>query len=132
MTTQHTVFVCVLCRVKASDPKPTETNAGQLLFDRFSDALTACGGHAAIQLHPVRCLGACSRGCVVAFAAPSKLTFVVSELSPSYSVPELLQFSGQYVANAEGKVPYKERPAAVRKGIHAVLPPLPTALDVVL
>lgn len=125
--TQHTVFVCVLCRPSKLDQSSTELSAGQFLFDRLSEGFKASDECSAIHLQPVRCMGACSRSCVVAFAAPHKLTFVLSELSPTQSVPELLQFSRQYMTCAEGKVPYKERPDVVKKGIHAVLPPLPIA-----
>lgn len=121
--TQHTLFVCVLCRAKSGSTDGL--SQGQVLFDRLSEAWAMCDWREAIHLHPVRCMGACSRSCVVAFAAPNKLTFILSELSPTESVPELLQFSGQYVACTEGKVPYKERPNIAKKGIHAVLPPLP-------
>lgn len=123
--TRHTLFVCVLCRASAIDPEKSGLSAGQALFDQLSEGLAGCAWREAIHLQPVRCLGACSRSCVVAFAASTKLTFILSELAPTQSVPELLQFSGQYVACAEGKVPYKERPEAAKKGIHAVLPPLP-------
>lgn len=123
--TQHTLFVCVLCRSAEIDQQQTKLNAGQILFDHLSEGLAAGDGCEAINIQPVRCLGACSHACVVAFAAPNKLTFILSKLSSTDSVPELLQFSGQYVACADGKVPYKERPDAVKQGIHAVLPPLP-------
>ncbi len=125
--TQHILFVCVLCRLSESDQNQSGLSAGQSLFDQLSEGLVGSDWREAIALQPVRCLGACSRACVVAFAAPTKLTFILSELSPTHSVPELLQFSGQYVACAEGKVPYKERPDVAKKGIHAVLPPLPVA-----
>lgn len=125
--TQHTLFVCVLCRFPESDQNQPGLSAGQSLFDQLSAGLAGCDWREAIHLQPVRCLGACSRSCVVAFAAPTKLTFILNELAPTRSVPELLQFSGQYVACSEGKVPYKERPEVAKKGIHAVLPPLPVA-----
>lgn len=123
--TQHTLFVCVLCRSSENSQEQAGLSAGQTLFDHLSQGLETCDWHEAIHLRPVRCMGACSRACVVAFAAPNKLTFILSELSPTHSVPELLQFSGQYVACSEGKVPYKERPEVAKKGIHAVLPSLP-------
>jgi predicted metal-binding protein len=122
---QHRLFVCVLCRFPETDPAQTEESAGQVLCDRLREGLASCDWQEAIELQPVRCMGACDRSCVVAFAAPNKLTFILNELSPVHSVPELLQFSGQYIACADGKVPYKERPETVKKKIHAVLPPLP-------
>jgi predicted metal-binding protein len=125
--TQHTLFVCVLCRFSELSKEQAKLPAGQILFDHLSKELATCDWHKSIHLHPVRCMGACSRACVVTFAAPNKLTFILSELSPTHSVPDLLQFSGQYVACSDGKVPYKERPEVAKKGIHAVLPPLPVA-----
>lgn len=128
--TQHTLFVCVLCRSSAIDQQQTGVSAGQLLFNRLSEELVACDGCEVIRLQPVRCMGACSRACVVAFAASAKLTFILSKLSPTHSIPDLRQFSRQYIACSEGKVPYKERPEAVKTGIHAVLPPLPVTPQV--
>lgn len=122
---QHTLFVCTLCRSQQPVQTQSELHVGQALFDRLTEELAVCDWRDSIQLQPVRCMGACSRSCVVAFAAPAKLTFILSELSPTHSVSELLQFSQQYIACDQGKVPYQERPAAVKKGIHAVLPPLP-------
>jgi len=120
--TQHTLFVCVLCRASKSN-SADDLSDGQSLFNQLSKELAECDWRNAIHLHPVRCMGACSRSCVVAFTAPDKLTFILSELSATDAVSELLQFSGQYVACSDGKVPYKERPEAIKKGIHAVLPP---------
>jgi len=121
--TQHTLFVCVLCRFSETEQK-TDLSAGQALLNQLTEELERCTWREALRLQPVRCMGACSRSCVVAFAAPTKLTFILNELSPTLSVPELLQFGQQYITCDEGKVPYKERPEAVKKGIHAVLPPL--------
>lgn len=124
MMTQHTLFVCILCRSSTVNQPQAGLSPGQALFDRLSDQLKECESCETLRLQPVRCMGACSRSCVVAFAAPTKLTFILNEQSLE-SVPDLLKFSRQYVACAGGKVPYNERPEAVRKGIHAVLPPLP-------
>lgn len=122
--TQHTLFVCILCRFSQTEKEQEGLSGGQYLFNQLQAGLEACHLQNHIHLQPVRCMGACDRSCVVAFSAPNKLTFILSRLSPLDSLHELLQFSGQYVACADGKVPYKERPEVVKKGIHAVLPPL--------
>lgn len=121
--TQHTLQICILCRFSETKPERNGLSGGQTLFNQLKDGLESCDEGDYITLQPVRCMGACERSCVVAFTAPNKLTFVLSQLSPTDAVPELLQFSHQYVACSDGKVPYKERPDAVKKGIHAVLPP---------
>lgn len=122
--TQNTLFVCVLCRFSEVHAEPSVTHPGQALFDRLSAEL-AGSDQQDVQLQSVRCMGACSRACVAAFAAPDKLTFVLSGLSPTDSVSDLLKFSRQYGSCLDGKVPYRERPETVKQKIHAVLPPLP-------
>jgi predicted metal-binding protein len=66
-------------------------------------------------------MGSCNRSCVAAFAAPGKLTFVLNHLSPQ-SVPDLLQFSQQYIAANNGNVPYKDRSTTIKQGLMVVLP----------
>lgn len=122
---QHTLFVCTLCRASETEREQIGPNGGQYLLDRLYEALDGSDVGNAIRLHPVRCMGVCSRSCVVSFSAPKKLTFIFSELSPTQSVPELLQFSQQYISSSTGNVPYRERPNAAKKGLVAVLPPLP-------
>ncbi|MCU0566738.1 MAG: DUF1636 domain-containing protein [Oculatellaceae cyanobacterium Prado106] len=102
----------------------TESIPGQMLFDQLSHKL-AQSDQETITLRPVRCMGACSHACIAAFMAPNKLTFILSQLSPTDSVSDLLEFSRQYIAASDGKVPYKDRPATVKQNIHAVLPSLP-------
>jgi predicted metal-binding protein len=126
---QDTLFVCILCRSSETQLSKTESIPGQMLFDRLSHEI-AQSDQETINLQPVRCMGACSRACTAAFMAPNKLTFILSQISPTDSVSDLLEFSHQYIAAPDGKVPYKDRPATVKQNIHAVLPPLPTQLSI--
>ncbi|WAL59421.1 DUF1636 domain-containing protein [Thermocoleostomius sinensis] len=129
--TQHTLFVCTLCR--SSKDNSTANAGGQDLFDRLQQELktqnleTADGN--VMRLQPVRCMGSCSRSCMVAFAAANKLTFILSNLSPGRSVADLLQFSQQYLFHPTGHVPYKERPALIRNNLLVVLPPSPVEIS---
>lgn len=120
---QETLLVCILCRASQTEAGQAGLSEGQFLFNQLQDGLET-SSEACIRLQPVRCMGACDRACVVAFMAPNKLTFILSQLSPSKSVPDLLKFSHQYIAAPDGKAPYKDRPATVKQNIHAVLPPL--------
>lgn len=124
---QNTLLVCVLCRFANTTSNGAESSPGQLLFDQLNEAIASSDQADAIHLQPVRCMGACRHACVVAFSAPNKLTFILSELSIADSVPDLLKFSSQYAACADGKVPYQQRPDTVKQKIHAVLPLLSTA-----
>ncbi len=126
--TQETLFVCTLCRFSQPEQAQEELSSGQLLFNQLQAQLEILEDVDPIHLQPVRCMGACDRACVVAFTAPHKLTFILSQLSPTDAVPDLLAFSQQYTACLDGKVSYKERPTTIKQKIHAVLPPLPTNL----
>ncbi|WP_448562539.1 DUF1636 domain-containing protein [Trichothermofontia sp.] len=122
---QETLLVCILCQSSQTEARQPGLSEGQVLFNQLQNGLKT-GSEACIRLQPVRCMGACDRACVVAFMAPNKLTFILSQLSPSNSVPDLLEFSHQYITALDGKVPYKDRPATIKQKIHAVLPALPT------
>lgn len=119
----NTLLVCILCRFSETQSKD-EKIPGQVLFDQLQQRLIESDPKT-INLRPVRCMGACSQACTAAFMAPNKLTFILSQLSPTDSVPDLLEFSRQYAASVDGKVHFRERPATVKQKIHAVLPPIP-------
>lgn len=120
---EHTLFVCVLCRLTKSAQQQEKLSDGQSLFDRLNEGLEACDWGQHIHLRPVRCMAACDRACVAAFAVSSKLTFIFSNLSAELSMSDLLQFSHQYIAHSSGNVPYKQRPEGLKKKLLVVLPP---------
>lgn len=123
--TRETLLVCTLCQFSQVEGERGGVSGGQSLFNQLQEKLQPLGTAEPIQLQPVRCMGACDRACVVAFTAPNKLTFILSQLSPTDSVPDLLEFSRQYATCSDGKVPFKDRPTVVKQKIHAVLPSLP-------
>lgn len=125
---QPTLFVCALCRFSATEREQNGVSGGQYLLDRLSQALAEQELTEQVNLQPVRCMAACSHSCVVALTAPEKLTFVFNELSPDQSTDELLSFTQQYLASANGNVPYRERPPLVRSKLMAVLPAVPVRL----
>jgi len=92
---QETLLVCILCKSSQAEERQAGLSEGQFLFNQLQDGLET-SSEASIRLQPVRCMGACDRACVVVFMAPNKLTFILSQLSPSNSVPDLLEFSRQY------------------------------------
>jgi predicted metal-binding protein len=126
---QDTLLVCILCRCSQTEEQQTSLSDGQSLFNRLQDGLKTIDNSHCIRLQSVRCMGACDRACLAAFVAANKLTFILSQLSPTDAVPDLLQFSHQYMDSSDGKVPYKDRPITIKQKIHAVLPPLPARFD---
>ncbi|HEY9878250.1 MAG TPA: DUF1636 domain-containing protein [Leptolyngbyaceae cyanobacterium] len=123
ISTEHTLFVCALCRPnhEAGSESPS---AGQQLIEKLQQELQAVEGCDRIRLQPVRCMAACERGCTAALATPNKLTFILHDLSPAKSAPELAEFCRQYLACPDGKVPYHERSTAIKQSTSFILPPV--------
>ena len=123
--TQNILFVCSLCRFSAVEPSRDGISGGQHLINQLQAELEARNLQTAIQLQPVRCMAACAQSCNVTLAAPNKLTFILSGLSPTESAAAISAFGQQYAACPNGKVPYRERPSLIREATAYVLPSLP-------
>jgi predicted metal-binding protein len=124
--TPVTLFVCELCQSSTSLPQESHDNvsAGQSLIQNLKNDLAPVGD--AVQLQPVRCMAGCSRACNVSLAAPDKLTFILSHVSPTDSAA-IAEFCQQYAESSDGRVPYRSRSPIVQQSTVFVLPPLPVA-----
>ena len=122
---QPTLFVCALCRFSEAEPSRDGVSGGQHLINQLKANPQLQSLLEGIHLQPVRCMAACSHACNATLAAPNKLTFVLSELSPTESAAALSEFCQQYAASPAGKVPYRERSSTIREATAFVLPPLP-------
>jgi predicted metal-binding protein len=127
----NTVLICELCRQQtySDSVEPTLDNGqpvsdGQQLLTQMEHAIAQHEWGDRLQIRPVRCMAVCDRACAVAFAAPNKLTYVFSGLSAASSVADLVQFAEQYIHAEDGRVPYKQRPEQLKKGVVTVLPAL--------
>ena len=84
-----------------------------------------------VQIKPYRCLMACSDGCVVTFAQPGKMQYLLGRLpAEEGKARELVEFAGQYAASPSGIVPNHRWPGTL--GFHFLgrLPPLRPNPDV--
>lgn len=95
------------------------------MIEQLHQALADQNLQDAVRLEPLRCMAACRQSCNVSLAAPGKLTFILSQVSPTDGAASVSAFCQQYTACSDGRVPYRERPAAVQKATAFVLPPLP-------
>jgi predicted metal-binding protein len=123
--TQTTLFVCSLCRFSATDKTRDGVSGGQHLIDQVQTAIAQENLESAVQIKPVQCMAQCSQPCNVTLAAPDKLTFILSNLSPTEAAPALAEFCQQYTEQPDGKVPYRERSATIHEATAFILPPLP-------
>ena len=113
-----TLHVCITCR------------AGQPVVDgapvpgqRLMAALLRHPDPAGVQIRPVECLSACSRGAAIALSGPGRWTYVYGEMSAA-DAPDILTGASAYAATDDGIVPWRERIAIFRKRSIARIPPL--------
>ena len=124
--TQTTLFVCSLCRFSHSERKRDGVSGGEYLINQLQAELTRHNLESAVRLEPLRCMAGCHQPCNVSLAAPGKLTYIFSHVSPTDAAATVAEFCQQYTDSPDGRVPYRERPELIRATTAFVLPPLPT------
>lgn len=119
------VIVCTTCRpVGASRDEPA---AGAALFDAvlIAQLQDDAGVFAQVRVRGEACLNSCSRACSVAFQAPGKHTYLFGDLVPDdETAQQVLMCAAQHASAKDGMLVRNERPARLRSGILAKLPPL--------
>jgi predicted metal-binding protein len=123
--TPATLFVCSLCQFSIPEKTLDGVAGGQHLIGQLQAALAASRLESAVHIQPVRCMAQCGQPCNVTLAAPDKLTFILSGLSPTEAAPALVEFCRQYTEQPDGKVPYRERSPTIHEATAFILPPLP-------
>lgn len=118
------VIVCTTCRpAGASRDEPA---AGAALFDAvlIAQLQDDAGAFAQVRVRGEACLNSCSRACSVAFQAPGKHTYLFGDLVPDDETAQhVLMCAAQHAAANDGVLVRNERPARLRSGILAKLPP---------
>jgi len=122
-----TLFVCSLCQFPAADSSLPSQSAGEVLIDHLRSELNARDLQDRVHLTPLRCMAGCSQPCNASIAAPGKLTFILSQVSPTAGAAAIVDFCQQYGDSRDGRVPYRDRPEIIRASTAFVLPPLPTS-----
>lgn len=116
------VIVCTTCRpAGASRELPA---AGAALFDAVQAAQQQGLAGPSVRVRGMACLSSCSRACSVAFQAPGKYTYLFGDLVPDAETAEhVLACAALHAAAVDGNLLRNERPARLRSGILARLPP---------
>ena len=115
------VIVCTTCRPPgASRDLPS---AGAALFEAVQAAHQQ-GLGPTVRVRGMACLSSCGRACSVAFQAPGKHTYLFGDLQPDAETAEhVLLCADMHAAAVDGNLLRNERPARLRSGILARLPP---------
>lgn len=118
MSDMMELVVCTTCRLPGSDPAsdPDAPRDGA----RLSQALARQG----IAHRRQECLSACSQGCAVVLRGPERWTYVQGGLDPDRDLADLIAMIRAYATTADGIVPWRDRPAVIRKNTIARIPPM--------
>lgn len=116
-----TLHVCVTCR--GADTPDDAPRPGARLHRALAAALAERDGDVCLRLEPVECLSVCKRPCTVAVSSPGRWTYIYGDLDPATAAETILDGVARYAGTPDGIVPWRERPAAFRKGVIARIPP---------
>ena len=120
-TASAVIYVCTTCR-RPDDPED---------YPRPGAALAAATIRAAensgIAVAPLRCLANCKRGCTAVLrrtdpSAPA-WTYVFGHLNPAADAQALVQGAKLLAGSADGLMPWRGRPDALKRGLIARVPP---------
>ena len=112
------IYVCTTCR-RPDDPED---------YPRPGAALAAATIRAAensgVSVQPLRCLANCKRGCTAVLRSPDAWTYVFGHLDPTVDAQALVQGAELLSQSADGLMPWRGRPDALKRGLIARIPPL--------
>ena len=120
------VIVCTTCRPAGASRDAAA--AGQGLLDSVR---TLHGGdlRAGVRVRGIACMSGCSRACTVALQAAGKPTYYFGDLlADPETAAQVLACAGLHARSVAGALPRSERPARLRSGILAKLPPFLSAV----
>ncbi|MGU3492483.1 DUF1636 family protein [Xanthobacteraceae bacterium A53D] len=115
-----TLFVCSSC--KATDAEPGAPLAGQALLDV---ARAAAAPDDAFAVREVKCLANCKRGLSAALVRAGGWSYVFGDLTLA-SAPDLIAGARLFTGADDGLLPWRGRPDALKRGMVARIPPLPS------
>jgi predicted metal-binding protein len=123
MTRRATVLVCVTCG--AASAAAGEPPAGLLLARGAAAAVS--GDARDVRVEGVRCLANCSRGPSAAIRCDGTWSYIFGHLDELRDGPALVQGARLLAAAADGLLPWRGRPEALKRATIARLPPVDVA-----
>lgn len=127
MNPQHFLFVCATCGSKWHDGQRVGTSEGERLLQELQTLHQNWDLADEFPIQSVGCMSACSRSCAISFAAAGKHTYLFGDISASDSqihLTNILDCAVKYYHHPTGVLPWAERPAPLKQGILAKIPPL--------
>ena len=115
------VLICRTC--KSEGWTEGETRPGEKLAENGVRVIGAEPDESRISARSVECLGNCNRGCTAAILSPGDWYYVFGGLDDG-SAEDLLAGARLMGSVAEGPLPWRGRPAILKTGMVARIPPI--------
>lgn len=112
-----TVYVCVTCR--GGKPLDLVPVPGEVLAAQTARAARGTG----VAVRPVRCLANCNRGLSAALRRDGAWTYVFGDLDAGAGAQALIDGARLFAKSADGLLPWRGRPQALKSGLVARTPP---------
>ncbi len=111
------VYVCVSCRPVGEPDSPVRPGA------ILAAATAAAAANTEVEVRPMRCLANCSRGPSAALRCNGSWTYVFGGLDATCA-GALIEGARLLANAADGILPWRARPAPLKRGLIARVPPL--------
>jgi predicted metal-binding protein len=112
-----TIYVCITCR--AGLPLDLVPIPGEVLADATARAAAGTG----MTVRRIRCLANCNRGLSAAVRRDGAWTYVFGHLDAATGAEALIEGARLFAHSADGLMPWRGRPAALKRGLVARTPP---------
>ena len=112
------IYVCTTCR-QPDDPED-QPRPGAALAAATARAAENTG----IVVHPMRCLANCKRACSAVMQRAGAFSYVFGHLDPALDAAALVEGAKLLSQSADGLMPWRGRPEALKRGLIARVPPL--------
>jgi predicted metal-binding protein len=116
-STAPIIYVCVTCRPVGEPDSPVRPGAV------LAAATAAAATDTEVEVRPMRCLANCSRGPSAALRCNGSWTYVFGGLDVTCA-GALIEGARLLASAADGILPWRGRPAPLKRGLIARVPPL--------
>jgi predicted metal-binding protein len=114
-----TIHVCTTCRLADEPLEPKEARSGARLYRELSTR----ANDEEFEVIPVECLSVCKRPVTIGFSAPGKWSYIYGDFPPGSSAETILAAARLYAETPDGLIPWPHRPAEIKRGVVARIPP---------
>jgi predicted metal-binding protein len=115
------IYVCTTCR-RPEDPEDYPRPGSAL-----AEATIRAAENSGVSVEPMRCLANCKRGCTAVLRRADRSspawTYVFGHLDPAADAEALVQGAKLLAGSADGLMPWRGRPDALKRGLIARIPP---------